>query len=134
MAEASDVVRLAHRRINDGDIDGFIDLCSKRIRFQDVPDIPGSRLYQGPDEVREWVEGLREVSSDLSFTIWELEERDDSVLVECSADMTGAESGAAVGWRFWTVWRVKNSKITYHHGYSAKEGAVADFSGEAGVG
>lgn len=131
MGEATDVVRLAIDRFNDGDIDGFIDLCSARIRFQDVPEIPGSRLYQGPDEVREWAEGLREVSEDLVFAIWELTERGEAVMAETSADMTGASSGAEVGWRFWTVWRVKNAHITYHHGYSVREEALADLEGEA---
>jgi len=130
MGEATDVVRLAISRINQGDIDGFIDLCSARIRFQDVPEIPDSRLYQGPDEVRQWAEGLRDVSEDLKFAIWELQESGDAVMAETSADMTGASSGAEVGWRFWTVWRVKDGHITYHHGYSVREDAVADLEAE----
>ena len=32
---------------------------------------------------------------------------------------------ACNGWRFWTVWRVKEGKITYHHGYSVREDAGA---------
>ena len=126
MGEAADVVRQATERLNDGDVDGFIEHCSKRITFQDVPEVPGSRLYQGPDEVREWAEGLREVSDDLRFTLWDLEENGAAVMAETEADMTGSSSGAEVGWRFWTVWRVKEGKITYHHGYSVREDALAD--------
>jgi ketosteroid isomerase-like protein len=126
VGETADVVRLATERLNDGDVDGFIDLCSKRITFQDVPEVPGSRFYQGPDEVRQWAEGLRDVSEDLKFTYWDIEENGDAMMAETEADMTGASSGAEVGWRFWTVWRVKNGKITYHHGYSVREDALAD--------
>jgi ketosteroid isomerase-like protein len=126
MGETADVVRLATERLNDGDVDGFIDLCSKRITFQDVPEVPGSRFYQGPDEVRQWAEGLREVSEDLKFTLWDPEENGEAMMAETEADMTGASSGAAVGWRFWTVWRVKEGKITYHHGYSTRDDALAD--------
>ena len=130
MGEAADVVRLAADRLNDRDVDGFIEFCSKRIRFQDVPEIPGSRLYQGPDEVRQWAEGILDVSDDVEFGLWDKEELgDDAVMFDTSVDMTGASSGAEVGWRFWTVWRVKEGKIVYHHGYSEREAARADLEG-----
>jgi ketosteroid isomerase-like protein len=129
MGEATDLVRLAFERFNEGDVDGVVELCSPRIRFQDVPEIPGSRLYEGPEQVREWAEGVRDISEDLRFTFWEVEERGDAVLAETSADMTGARSGAEVGWRFWTVWRVREGLITYHHGYSEREAALEDFEG-----
>jgi ketosteroid isomerase-like protein len=129
VGEAVDVVLAAAARLSDRDVDGFVALCSKRIRFQDVPEIPDSRLYQGPDEVREWAEGVLEVGDDVAFAIWETQERGDAVLAETSVEMTGSRSGAAVAWRFWTVWRVADGLITYHHGYSVREDAVADFEG-----
>ena len=130
MGEAADLVRSAYSRINEGDVDGFVALCSPGVSFQDVPEIPGSRLYQGQEGVRAWAEGVRDVSKDLRFTIWEIEERGDAVLIENSADMTGSRSGAEVGWRFWTVWRVRENLIAYHHGYSQKEDALADLEGD----
>jgi ketosteroid isomerase-like protein len=129
MGEAADLVRLAFQRVNGGDIDGFVDLCSPRVTFQDVPEIPGSRLYEGKDGVRAWAEGVRDVSEDLQFTLWEMEERGEAVMVETSAEMTGSRSGAEVGWRFWTVWRVREGLIAYHHGYSEREAALADLNG-----
>ena len=110
-------------------VDGFIALCSKRIRFQDVPEIPDSRLYQGPDEVREWAEGVLDVGDNVRFALWETQERGDAVLADTSVETTGSRSGAAIGWRFWTVWRVKDALITYHHGYSVREDALAGLEG-----
>jgi ketosteroid isomerase-like protein len=130
MGEAAELVRLAVQRVNDGDIDGWVELCSPRIRFQDVPEIPGSRLYEGKDAVRKWAEGVREIGPDLNFTIWEMQERGNAVLAETSAEMTGGRSGAHVGWRFWIVWRVREGLIAYHHGYSDREAAMADFEGD----
>ena len=129
MGEAADVVRLATDRLNDRDVDGFVELCSKRIRFQDVPEIPGSRLYQGPDEVRQWAEGILDIAEDFRFTYWDKVERGDAVMFDTSIDVTGASSGAELGWRFWTVWRVKEGRIVYHHGYSEREAAEADLEG-----
>lgn len=129
MGEAADVIRQAVERLNEGDIDGWVELCSPRIRFQDVPEIPDSRLYVGRDDVRKWAEGVREIGPDLQFVLWEVEESGNAVLAETSAEMTGGRSGAAVGWRFWTVWRVREGMIAYHHGYSDREDALADFQG-----
>ena len=130
MGEATDLIRLAVARVNEGDIDGVVELCSPRVRFQDVPEIPGSQLYEGRDGIRRWAEGVREVGEDLRFTLWEVEERGDAVLAETSAEMTGSRSGAEVGWRFWAVWRVRERLIAYHHGYSDRKDALADFEGE----
>jgi ketosteroid isomerase-like protein len=130
VGEAADVVRRAVACVNEGDIDGWVELCSPRLRFQDVPEIPGSQLYEGRDGARRWAENVRDVSDDLRFTLWELEERGDAVLAETSAEMTGSRSGAEVGWRFWTVWRVREGMIAYHHGYSSREEARTDFEGQ----
>ena len=131
MNEAAELVRKAIDRINARDVDGWVELCSPRIRFQDVPEIPGSRLYEGKDEIRRWAEGVLDLSEDLRFTIWEMVEHgDDAVMADTSAEMTGAASGAEVGWRFWTVWRVREGLIAYHHGYSEREPALADLRGE----
>ena len=127
MGLATDLVRLAILRVNEGDIDGLVELFSPRVRFQDVPEVPGSRLYEGRDGIRQWADGVLDVSDDLRFTIWELEERGNAVLAETSAEMTGSQSGAAVGWRFWTVWRIREGLIAYHHGYSERDAALADF-------
>jgi len=126
VGEVADLVRLAFERVNDGDIDGAVALFSDDATFQDVPEIPGSRLYEGKEGVREWATGVREVGPDLHFQIWEMEENGNAVMVETSAEMTGSRSGAEVAWKFWTVWRVVDGLITYHHGYSQRSDALAD--------
>ena len=32
-----------------------------------------------------------------------------------------------LGWRAWTVWRVREGLLAYYAGYSDREAAVADF-------
>lgn len=124
MGEAADVVRAAFHRANAGDPDGLAALCHEAVEFHDVPEIPGSGIYSGRDGIRDWLQTVR--ADDQQLQIWGLAERQDAVLVETSAEMSGRASGAEVDWRFWTVWRVRDGLITYHHGYSRREDAVAD--------
>jgi ketosteroid isomerase-like protein len=126
LGEAADVVRAAFERANANDPEGLAALCDESVEFHDVPEIPGSTVYRGHDGIREWLRSVHEVSDDLQLQIWEMEESGDAVMVETSAEMQGRAGGAEVAWRFWTVWRVRDGLITYHHGYGEREDAVAD--------
>jgi ketosteroid isomerase-like protein len=126
LGEAADLARAAFERANANDPDGLAGLCAESVEFHDVPEIPGSTTYRGHDGIRAWLRSVHEVSDDLQLQIWEMEESGDAVMVETSAEMQGRASGAEVAWRFWTVWRVRDGLITYHHGYSEREDAVAD--------
>jgi ketosteroid isomerase-like protein len=126
MGEAADVVRAGFERANANDPDGLAALCDEAVEFHDVPEIPGSKIFRGHDGIREWLINAHEISEDVRFQIGEIVEGGDVVMVETTVDMTGRASGAEVGWRFWTVWRVRDGLITYHHGYSRREDAVAD--------
>ena len=129
MGEAADVVREIHRRFSERDEEGFIALCSKRITWQELKEIPGSGRFEGPDQMRDWYRKTAEVSDDLTLEIWELEEHGDAVLTETSAEMTGRGSDVPLGWRFWCVWRVKDGFVVSHHGYSLRDEAMADLEG-----
>ena len=120
------MVRAAFERANANDPEGLAALCDESVEFSDVPEIPGSTTYRGRDGIRDWLRSVHDVSDDLELQIWETEERGDAVMVETGAAMQGRASGAEVGWRFWTVWRVRDGPITYHHGYSLREDALAD--------
>ena len=127
MGEAADVIRRGFELVNGDDADALVAICDPSIEFHDVPEIPGSTVYTGREGIRDWFRSIHEASDDLAFRILKLEEQGDAVLVETAAEMHGRASGAEVDWSFWTVWRVRDGLITYHHGYSGREDAVADF-------
>ena len=126
MGEAADVVRAAFERANANDPDGLAALCDESVEFHDVPEIPGSTTYRGRDGIKEWLHTVREISDDLHLEVGELDESGDAVMVETGAAMHGRASGAGVDWTFWTVWRVRDGLVTYHHGYSRREDALVD--------
>jgi ketosteroid isomerase-like protein len=130
MGESADIVRRIHERFNQRDEQGFLDLCSKRVVWSEIPEVPGSGTYQGPEGARDWYRKTADVSDDLTLAIWELEERGDAVLTETSAEMTGRGSEVRLGWRFWCVWRVKEGLVTSHQGYGERAEALKDL--EAG--
>lgn len=128
MGEAAEVVRRAFELLNARDLDGFHALCSPRIEWRDIPELPGARTRRGPDEVREWAEDLLGVSEQVKFVNWEMSERDGSALVDTSVELVSS-SGHDLGWRAWTVWRAREGLIAYYAGYSEREQALADFEG-----
>jgi len=127
MGEPADVIRRGFELVNANDRDSMVALCDPSIEFHDVPEIPDSGTYRGREGIMDWLDKVREISDDLTFQIVELEENGDAVLVEVKAEMHGKSSGVGVDWHFWNVWRVRDGLITYHHGYTAREDAVADF-------
>jgi ketosteroid isomerase-like protein len=126
LGEAADVVRLSYRRFNEGDLEGWLELISPRVEWHDVPEIPGARTYRGRDEAREFAEDLLDLAQRLDFTINELSESGNAVMADLYVDIV-SRGGADLGWRAFTVFRVNEGLIRYHHGYSRREDALADF-------
>lgn len=129
MGETADAVRRAFERLNDRDVPGFRSLLSPRVEWHEVPEIPGARTYRGPDEVADWADDLLGVSDGIRFVNWEAQERGESLLVDMSVEMESSR-GISMGWRAWTVWRVREDLVAYYAGYSERDQAIEDF--EAG--
>jgi ketosteroid isomerase-like protein len=129
LGETADAVRLAFERLNAHDVEGFRALCSPRIEWREVPEIPGAGIYRGPDEVAERIDDLLGVSDRIKFVNWDMLERGESALVDMSVEMESSR-GIDMGWRAWTVWRVRENLIAYYAGYSERTAATEDFEGE----
>ena len=125
MSEPTAVVRLAFDAVNGGDVEGLLALCDPEIELTDVPAIPGSTTYRGRDGIRRWFGTVREVMDELRFEFGEATEAGNAVVVETTARGVGRDSGAPVEWTFWTLWRVRDGLIDYHHGYTDRDDAVA---------
>jgi ketosteroid isomerase-like protein len=128
VGEAADLVRDSYRRFNQADLDGWLETISPRVEWHDVPEIPGARTYHGRDEVRQFGKDLLELAERIEFSINELSERGDAVIADLYVDLV-SRSGANLGWRAYTVFRINDGLIRYYHGYSDRAEALADFEG-----
>lgn len=126
MGETADVIRLAFDRLNARDARGFAELCSPRIELHDIPEIPGAHTHRGPDEAEAWARDLFDVADEVKWSNWEMRERGGAALIDTSVDIRG-RSGMDLGWRAWTVWRVREGLLAYYAGYSERSQAETDF-------
>ena len=124
MAEAAQIVRLSFERLNADDLEGFLELADPGIELHDVPEIPGSTVYRGHEEIRRWWATVRESMDELRFEFGEVTEGGEEFAVATRAIGRGRGSGVEVEWTFTTVWRVREGLIGYHHGYSDHDDAL----------
>jgi ketosteroid isomerase-like protein len=110
--ENVEVVRLAYQRVNAGDIDGFLQLCTAAFEFRDVPELPGSGVFVGHDAVRGWYAQLVEAFEDLQFEVDQVTDLGgDSILLLNRATGRGRGSGATVELTFFSVATLRDGKL-----------------------
>jgi uncharacterized protein len=110
--ENVEIVRCGYERFNDGDIEGFIELCVPEIEFRDLPALPGSGVFIGHDAMRGWWAQLYDAFDDLRFDADEFIDAGDSVLVPTHGSGRGRSSGAPVELDFFNVWTLNDGKLT----------------------
>jgi ketosteroid isomerase-like protein len=109
--ENVEIVRRAYDRFNDGDIDGFLQLCAPEFEFRDIAELPGAGVFIGFEAVRGWWDQLYDAFEDLRFDAEEFIEAGDRVLVPSCATGRGRSSGAPVVMRFSNVWALGDRKL-----------------------
>ena len=119
-----EIVRLCYERFNDGDVNGFLQLCAPGFEFRDLPALPGSGVYIGHDAYRAWFAQLSDAFDDLGFEVEELIDAGDQVVVVNRATGSGKGSGAAVNLNFSNVWTLKGGKAVSAFSYDTHAEAL----------
>ena len=116
--ENVEIVRLGYERLNDGDIDGVLELCDRDIEFCDLIDLPDSEVFIGHDGVRDWFAKLLDITEELRFEPEEfIDAPGDRVVVVNHATARGKGSGARVEMHFSNVWTLSDAKVIRHIAY-----------------
>ena len=124
--ENVEIVRLGYERLNDGDIDGVLELCDTEIEFRDLPELPGSDVFIGHDGVRDWLAKLLDAMQNVRFEPEEfIDAPGDRVVVVNHATARGKGSGAEVEMHFSSVWTLSDAKVIRHSAYSDHAQALA---------
>jgi ketosteroid isomerase-like protein len=116
--ENVEIVRRGYERFNEGDIEGFLELCDPELEFRDLPDLPGSGVFVGHDALRGWWAQLYDAFDELRFDADEFIDAGDRVLVPTHGTGRGKSSGALVEMHFSNVWTLSDGKLTRCISYS----------------
>src|SRR4051812_21533309 len=81
---------------NDRNFDQLVELCHPEVEWTPPAELPGSRTYHGHDGVREAVEDMVSIFTDLRAEPVRLEERGDTVIGLYLWRGTGGSSGASL--------------------------------------
>ncbi len=110
--ENVEVVRCAYERLNEGDLDGFLQSCAKDWEFRDLPDLPGSGVFIGHDAMRRWYAKLVDAFENLRFDVEKfIDTPGDCVVLMSRAKGRGRGSGATVDLTFSSVATLAHGKL-----------------------
>ena len=110
--ENVEIVQRGYERFNDGNIEGFLDLCGPEFEFRDLPDLPASGVFVGHSAIRGWWTQLFDAFDGLRFEAEEFIDAGDRILVPTHGTGRGKSSGALVEIHFSNVWTLSDGKLT----------------------
>ena len=117
------VVTRAYEAFNASDDEALLELLDPDIEFRDLPELPGSGVFYGHDEILGWIDAIRESFSDLRYEPEEIRaDGEDDVVVRTRATGLGKGSGAMVEMRFISVWTVRDGRVVAHVAHGDESG------------
>ena len=124
------VVREGYERFNAGDLDWVMEHVHPDITWTDAPEIPDSRVYRGPAEVRHYLESIHRNWEQIRFEPQEFHEEGDAIAVACRVAGRGLASGVDVDARVTHVWRMRDLRVTSIETYFGSRDAAAALESE----
>jgi ketosteroid isomerase-like protein len=109
--ENVEIVRQMYEALNAHDVDGFLRLCLPGFEVRDLPELPGSSVAVGHDEVRAWWVELFDPIEEFHFEPEELIDVGNCVVAVNHATGRGRGSGADVEMHFSSVWTLDEGKV-----------------------
>jgi ketosteroid isomerase-like protein len=104
-------VRDGYAVFGRGDLDAALELTQPDIEIDERDALPGGRLYQGHEGLREWLADLVERWSDIRVDIASLEPIDNRVLATVKVSAQGASTGASVTGESFHLWEVEDGRL-----------------------
>jgi ketosteroid isomerase-like protein len=104
------IVRLAHGRLNEGDIDGLIELCDPDFELDMSARTLNPETYQGHEGIRRFYREVREVWEEFRWEPLRLVDAGDKVVVLLHSHGRGRGSGLEMARDAAMVWTVREGR------------------------
>jgi uncharacterized protein len=108
--ENLEVVRLAHERLNEGDIDGLIALCDDDFELDMSARLLNPDTYRGHEGIRRFYREVREIWEEFRWEPLRLLEATDKVVVPLHSHGRGRGSGLEIARDAAMVWTVRKGR------------------------
>jgi ketosteroid isomerase-like protein len=128
------IISEGYVHFNDGDIEWMCERLSPGIVWDDSKNVPGTKTYQGIEEVRGYLESFSRVWERPRFVPERFTGRGDRVLVEVSFRARGAQSGVEVDAELSHLYEMRNGHAVRVTTYLDRQRAEQDFADAAGRG
>lgn len=129
-----EIITEGYAHFNGGDIGWMCDHMVPAIVWDDSKHVPGTKTYEGMDEVRSYLESFSRVWREACFTPERFVARGDRVLVEVWFSARGAQSGAEVEAALSHLYEMRDGQAVRVTTYLDREQAERDFSHPDGPG
>ncbi len=108
-----------------GEIESVLACVDQKAEIHDVPEVPGARVFHGPEGWRHQIDGFSEAFTDLSYERLESIDRGDTVIAIIHATGVATSSGipGEVTYAQAETWR--NGKIVLLRYFIGREAALA---------
>jgi ketosteroid isomerase-like protein len=123
--ENVEIVRLAHERLNEGDIDGLVALCDGDFELDMSARVMNPKTYHGHEGIRRFYREVREIWEEIRWEPLRFAAAADRVVVVMRDQGRGRGSGLEVTRRgtAW-VWTIREQLAVSVHFYADQREAL----------
>jgi ketosteroid isomerase-like protein len=106
------------------DLEGVAQCLDPAVEVHDPPDLPGARVYHGPDGWREQIDRFSEAFGDWKYNVLEHLDCGDQVVTVVEATATGAASGISGALVYGQLETWLNGRVTEIRYFTSKDQAL----------
>ena len=118
------MVRRIYEQLNRGDVDGLVELCDDDFVMDFSERVFNPDTYTGPDGIRRFYEGVREVWQSYHWEVEDTRIAGDSVVALLHCRAQSRDAGPTVDWRVAWLWRFEAGRPVFLRFYRDRDDAL----------
>ena len=105
--ENAEIVRSAYEHLNQGDVEGLVELCDDDFLMDFSERVFNPDTYRGHDGIRRFYEGVGSIWESYRWDVEETLVAGDLVVAMLHCEAQGREGGVRVDWHVAWLWRFR---------------------------